>query len=126
MVSSIALRALWKHRWQPIWLFLALITWIAPSQAQTCQTPDEIEAPVRSVLETTARRDFDMAARGDTAGLQQTAIPALASNFGGVEAAIKENQSALAGTQVTVRPPFLLTTDGKEAQGRAEFLCGVL
>jgi hypothetical protein len=84
-----------------------------------------MDAAVRSALETTGKRNFDMAAHGDSAGLKQNAVPTLASNFGGIETAIKDNQAALAGAQATVRPPFLLTADGSQPVARAEFLCGV-
>jgi len=97
----------------------------ADAEAQTCQTATDMDAAVRSALETTARRYFDMAAHGDSAGLKQNAIPALASNFGGIEAAVKENVPMFAGAQVTVRPPFLLAADGNQPLARAEFLCGV-
>jgi hypothetical protein len=84
-----------------------------------------MDAAARSALETTGKRYFDMAAHGDSAGLKQNAIATLASNFGGIETAIKDNQATLAGAQATVRPPFLLTADGTQPVARAEFLCGV-
>lgn len=93
--------------------------------AQTCQSGPDIDAPVRTALETVARRYFDMAARGDAAGLKQNSIASVAANFAAIEAAVKDNGSALAGAQATLRPPFLLTADGPDAIPRAEFLCGV-
>jgi hypothetical protein len=66
-----------------------------------------------------------MAAQGDVAGLKQNSIAAVAASFGGIEAAVKENQAAITGAQATVRPPFVLTADGPEPLARAEFLCGV-
>ena len=69
--------------------------------------------------------DFDLSARGDTAGLQQNSIPALASSFGAVETAVKDNQAAFSGAQATMRPVFLLTAEGSAPLPRAEFLCGV-
>lgn len=105
--------------------WLALIWMAANAAAQTCQSAADMETPVRTALETAARRYFDMAARGDSAALQQSAIPSLALSFGGIEAAVKENQPAFAASQVTVRPPFLLAADGTQPLARAEFLCGV-
>ena len=81
--------------------------------------------PLRSSIEFAAQRYFDMSARGDTAALRQNSIPALASNFGGVEAAVKENADAFRGARALARPPFLLTAEGAEPLPRAEFLCGV-
>ena len=72
--------------WQGGW-WLALIWMIASAEAQTCQSATDMDAAVRSTLETTGRRYFDMAARGDSAALKQNAIPALASNFSGIDAA---------------------------------------
>ncbi|MGB9073773.1 MAG: hypothetical protein WCC22_14130 [Terriglobales bacterium] len=107
------------------WLWVALLSAVAVAQAQTCQSAADMDASVRTALETTAKRYFDMAARGDTAALQQNSIPAVAASFGGIEAAVKDNQSAFAGAPATVRPPFLLTADGNQPLARAEFLCGV-
>jgi hypothetical protein len=98
---------------------------LAPLHAQTCLTASDMDAATRTALETTAQRFFDMAARGDSASLRQNAIASLASNFGGIEGAIKDNQVTLSGTKATVRPPFLLKVEGAAAADRAEFLCGV-
>ena len=48
-----------------------------------------------SALVTTATRFYDMAARGDSASLRQNAIASLASDFSGIENAVKENQANL-------------------------------
>ena len=118
-------KASWGH---PLWqagLGLALIWMVASAEAQTCESVTDMDAAVRSALETTARRYFDLAARGESAALKQNAIPALASNFSGIEAAVKDNQPAFAAAQMTVRPPFFLSADGSQPLARAEFLCGV-
>lgn len=105
------------------WLWLALLG--ASAHAQTCQSAADMEAAVRTALETTAKRYFEMAARGDTTALKQNSITSIAASFGGIETAVKENQVALTGAQATVRPPFLLTAEGPDPLARAEFLCGV-
>lgn len=116
-------RNAWRYR---RWLWLLLLAGTSVFvHAQTCQTAADMDAPVRTGLETVAKRYFEMAARGDTAGLKQNSIAAVVANFAGIEAAVKENQAAFAGARATVRPPFLLTADGTEALARAEFLCGV-
>jgi hypothetical protein len=84
-----------------------------------------MDVQIRTALETTAKRYFDMAARGDSAALRQNAIPSLAGNFSGIEVAIKQNQPGFAGTQPSVRPPFLLTAEGNQPLSHVEFLCGV-
>ena len=93
--------------------------------AQTCYTAADMDQPTRTALESTAKRYFDMAARGDAASLKQNAIPSLASNFGGIENAVKENQPDLTGGQGIPRPPALLKVEGSAPLKSAEFLCGV-
>jgi len=104
---------------------LALLWLSGTIHAQTCQTATDIDSAVRTTLETTAKRYFGLIAQGQTAALQQSAIPSLAASFGGVETLLKDNQTAFASAQAAVRPPFLLTADGSQPLARAEFLCGV-
>jgi hypothetical protein len=92
---------------------------------QTCQSAADMDAATRTALETSGKRYFDMAARGDTVALQQSSIPAISASFSGIEAAVKDNQAVFSGAQATVRPPYFLTADGNEPLARAEFLCGV-
>jgi hypothetical protein len=109
-------------RWLPVlWISLAA----GPGMAQTCLTASDMDEPTRAALVSTARRFYDMAAHGDSASLQRNAIASLASNFSGVEAAVKGSQANLAGAQAVARPPFLLKAEGAEPLARAEFLCGV-
>ncbi len=84
-----------------------------------------MDASARTALETTAKRYFDLSARGDTSTLKLDSIAPVAASFAGIEAAVKENQPAFSGAKATVRPPFLLTAGGTEPLARAEFLCGV-
>ncbi len=105
-------------------VFSILLCWVGFASAQSCQTGSDMDAAIRTALENTAKRYFDMAAKGDTASLQQNAIPSVASSFGGIESAVKENQAAFAGAQAVPRPPFVLEVTGN-ASGRMEFLCGV-
>ena len=95
------------------------------TQAQTCLTTSDMDEATASVLATTAARFYDMAARGDSASLRQNAIASLASDFSGIENAVKENQANLGGIQPVARPPFLLKAEGTAPLERAEFLCGV-
>jgi hypothetical protein len=78
-----------------------------------------------SALVSAATRFYDMAARGDSASLRQNAIASLASDFSGIENAVKENQANLNGVRPVPRPPFLLKAEGTAPLQRAEFLCGV-
>jgi hypothetical protein len=84
-----------------------------------------MNVPVRTALEAAAQRYFAMAAHADTAALRQNSIAGVAASFGGIEAAVKENQPAFTSAQAVVRPPFFLAADGTQPFPRAEFLCGV-
>ena len=81
MVTTVFCRSDRKARWQRCRCGCALIWLMAAAAAQTCQSAADMDAAVRTALETTARRYFDMAAHGDSAGLQQNAIPSLAASF---------------------------------------------
>lgn len=104
--------------------FLALCC-VIPAISQNCQTSADLDDAVRSAITAAAQRYFDMAAKGDTAGLRQNALPSLTSDFSGVEATIKERQPDLAGATAQVKSAFLLETEGSTPMPRAEFYCGV-
>jgi len=93
--------------------------------AETCTTSSDMEPANRTALVTAGQRYFDFLAKGDTASMRQSAIPSLAADFSGIETTVKDNQSALAGSKATARPPFLLEADGTAPIPRAEFYCGV-
>lgn len=117
-----------KNNFSPNTLLLAvavLLCFRSFTSAQTCLTSDEMDAATRSAVQSTSSRYFDMIQRGDSASLKQNAIPALASNFSGVEDTVKENQPNLAGAQATARAPFVLKAEGTAPLARAEFLCGI-
>lgn len=105
-------------------LALSLV-WAGPGRAQTCYTSDDMDAATHTALVNTAKRYFDMAAKGDAASLRQNAIASLASDFSGIENAVKDNQPNFSGASPTPRPPFLLKAEGTAPLARAEFLCGV-
>jgi hypothetical protein len=95
------------------------------AMAENCLTASDMDAATRSALTGAGTRYFDMVARGDAASLRQNSIPSLASDFSGIEGTVKENQSALAGSKASARPPFLLEAEGSAPIPRAEFFCGV-
>lgn len=92
--------------------------------AQTCFTSGDMDAATNSALQTTAKNFFGAVARGDSASLRQNAIASLASNFTGIEGAIKDNQGNFSTAQSTLRSTFLLKAEGTAPQN-VEFLCGV-
>ncbi len=112
-----------RPRLWPLWLLLlcSIAAW-----SQKCTEAKDMDPTTRSAIESAARQYFDMAARGDSAGLQQNSIPAVAQNFGGISNAIQSNLAAIQGSQANVRSAYLL--DASSSTGtieRAEFYCGV-
>lgn len=112
------------------WFFCFLtatvcMLFLGSARAQSCFTSEEIDAGVRSALESTANKYFGMVTQGDAASLRQNAIPSLASSFSGVEGVVNDNKANLAGTTATAQAPYLLKLDGTAPSARAEFLCGV-
>jgi hypothetical protein len=117
-----------KQRKLPMGMSLAvamLIFCAGLAHAQTCFTASDMDEPTRTALVNTAKRYFDMAARGDSATLRQNSIPSVAADFSGIETVVKDNQANLAGAQATPRSPFLLKAEGTAPLPHAEFLCGV-
>jgi hypothetical protein len=93
--------------------------------AQTCQTANDMDAALRTAITNAGQRYFEMAVKGDTVSLRQSAIPGLASDFGGVQNTIQDHQPAMAGAQPSVKSIFLLNADDATPNQRAEFYCGV-
>ena len=112
-----------RVRW--VLLVTSIVLCAGVAGAQTCETADEMGAATRNSLIATGQQFFDSTAKGDVATMRQNAIPSLASDFGGIEGAIKESQSNFAGAQAKARSPFLLKAEGTAPIARAEFLCGV-
>lgn len=106
-------------------LLACLLAVGVPSVAQSCLSGDDMDVPTRTALSDAGKRYFAMAAQGDVASLRQNSIPSVASDFAGIEAAVKDNQANFAVAQPAPRPPFLLKAEGNQAMERAEFLCGV-
>jgi hypothetical protein len=105
--------------------FILAIALTFVAHAQTCFTSADMDEPTRAALQNAGHKYSEMVAHGDSASLKQNATPSLASDFSGVENAVKDNQPALAGATATPRPPFLLKVEGSAPLQRAEFLCGV-
>ena len=113
-----------RRRWL-FWTATTVLLWAGTAVGQSCLTADEMDAATRNGLTAAGRQNFDWSAKGDVASMRQNAIPSVAADFGGIEAAVKESQANFAGAQATPRAPFLLKAEGKEPLERAEFLCGV-
>src|SRR6266481_6812499 len=103
-----------------LWLLL-----MGRVEGETCFTANDMDPATRSALTTSGQRHYDLVARGDSATLRQGAIPAVASDFSGFEATVKDNQPAFVGAKGAPRPPFLLEAQGTAPIPHAEFFCGV-
>jgi hypothetical protein len=102
-----------------------VLLWAWPGAAQTCATTADMDQSVRAALENAGQQFFQMAARGDSAAMQQSSIGVLAANFGPVAAAVNDNKDLLTGAQAGVRNVYLLDAPGSAPLARAEFFCGV-
>lgn len=93
---------------------------------QTCSSGPDLAAATKSAIETAAQRYFNMSAQGDVAGLKANAIPAVASNFTGIEQAVVDNKKFFSEGQPTVTGTYLL--DASQSKGslqHADFYCGI-
>jgi hypothetical protein len=116
----------WRsHSWISLPILLFAFACTTPVAAETCASGGDLDATMRTSLETAAQHYFDLASQGATTTLRQSAIPSLASNFSGIESAVKDNQANFAGAQASPRLPYLLQQQGTAPVERAEFFCGV-
>lgn len=97
----------------------------APAAAESCLAGSEIETPTRTVIERAAGRYLQMAQQGDVFNLRQSAIGALAENFGVIEALVLEARGDIATAVPSLRGAYLLDAPGNAPMARAEFFCGV-
>ncbi|MCU1295834.1 MAG: hypothetical protein JWO91_112 [Acidobacteriaceae bacterium] len=116
LVSSLRLIAL---------TLVAVSALSSSASAQTCLTSDDMDAATRTALTNTANKYFSMAAKGDGASLRQNSIPAIASDFTGIQNVIDDNKANFSAGSASARPPYLLKAEGTAPLQRAEFLCGL-
>lgn len=84
----------------------------------------DLDGTTKQQLDATALKYYQMAATGDTASLQQLSIPAVKSDFNGIQAAINERKADF-GPSATVRKEYELDAPGAATIARAEFFCGI-
>jgi len=104
-------------------LLLILALGVA-SQAEDCKMGSDLDAATKSALENTAQKYYGLASSGNYAELRQDSIPAVASDFSGIEAVIGERKADF-GTSATVRSTYELDAPGNGPLARAEFFCGI-
>ena len=108
------------------WSCLLILLWTAAGWAQRCSEAKDLDPATRGAMESAAKQFFDMAAKGDSAGLQQNAIPSVAQNFGGISGAVRDNLATLQGSTGAIRNTYLLdASTATAAMEKAEFYCGV-
>lgn len=109
-----------------LWPVLLLMLCSIAAWSQRCTEAKDMDPTTRNGIESAARQFFDMAAKGDSAGLQQNAIPAVAENFGGISNAVRDNLASIQGSQANLRNAYLLDASSQTGTiERAEFYCGV-
>jgi hypothetical protein len=112
-------------RSRPAVALLAALLAVAPAAAEVCYTAPEMEPAARAAIERTAQDVFQRTVAGDTAGLRQMSIASLASDFGGIQAAVEEYAERLSGARAGNTRSFLLENNKQQAAARADFFCGV-
>lgn len=110
--------------------FLFSIGLLSQASAQTCASTSELEAPMKSSIESAVSQYFQLAHQGNSAALQQVSTP----DFTEVGNVIVDNKDAFSGT-ATVRLLYVLdhaaqpsrgAFSGPQKQdGRVEFFCGI-
>src|SRR5512146_500392 len=98
-----------------LWPVLLLLLCSMAAWSQRCTEAKDMDPTTRNAIESAARQYFDRAAKGDSSGLQQNAIPAVAGNFGGIENAVRDNLASLQGSQANVRNAYLLDASSATA-----------
>jgi hypothetical protein len=115
----------WPRKWRAVLCALATLTFLCSSaQAEQCKMGSDLDAATKSALDSTAQNYFQMAASGEAASLKAASIPAVASDFNGIEAAINEHKADF-GTSSAVRGTYELDAPGTAPIARAEFYCGI-
>jgi|SRR5579864_1095127 len=111
----------------PVHWFVASLFALLPRgvSAQSCQTLNDMETPIRTTITNAAQRYFEMAVKGDIASIRQNAIPSLVADFGGIEATVKSHEQNLAISKATLKAAFLLNAMETSPNQHAEFYCGV-
>ena len=90
----------------------------ASAAAQTCNTRHDIDPGVKAALERAALNYWNLSAQGNTAALQQAAIPEIQGDFAGIAKSAQDYSAKFRAAQPHVRDVFLLTAEGSAPIGR--------
>ena len=105
-------------------VLMLLLALAVPVLAEDCKMGSDLDAATQSALDSTAQKYYQMAASGNTAALQQSSIPAVASDFSGIQSVINDHKADF-GSSAKVRNTYELDAPGTAPIGRAEFFCGI-
>ncbi|MBZ5568800.1 MAG: hypothetical protein LAN64_13235 [Acidobacteriia bacterium] len=117
-------RSQFCRSWFALLLVITLARPVAVA-AQNCLSDDDLDPGAHSALEQTAQSFIRMSAAGDYASLKAAAVESLASNFGGVEAAVTEHKPDFSGARASPSAMYVLENATKATMERAEFYCGI-
>lgn len=107
-------------------LTLGITLLAASAAAQTCSTRHDMDPGVKAALERAALNYWNLSAQGNTAALQQAAIPEIQGDFAGIAKSAQDYAPKFRQAQPTVRDVFLLVAEGSAPIAEARFYCGVV
>ena len=105
-------------------VFVMVLALSLPLLAEDCKMGSDLDAATKQAMDNTAQKYYQMAATGDLADLQQSAIPTVKSDFSGIQSAVSERKADF-GPSATVRSSYELEAPGDGPIARAEFFCGI-
>lgn len=118
--------SLYRHT---IFLIALVIGMFGGSQAlpaQTCSSGADLDAAIKSAIDSAATHYLAMSKNGDVAGLKSNAIPAITGDFSSIEQAVVTNKAFLAEGPANITGTYLLdATQSKTPLARADFYCGI-
>jgi len=106
-------------------LTLSLALLPAGMQAASCKTQSQMAATQRDALSNVARSLMSEVQTGNIQALRQNTLPAIASDFGGIESTVEGLKPLIAGATITVDNLFVMDSTAEAAGSpRTDFFCG--
>src|SRR5947209_2201812 len=93
-------------------IIVAALVLTPPAHAELCSNALDMDAATRGALERAALTYFDDIPHANSAALQQNSIPAVSSNFSGVQALVNQAAPIFKDAQATIRATYLLDAGG--------------
>jgi len=101
----------------------ALLSIPGAALAATCTMQDEMQPQDRSALAAAAARLSQAIVEGDTATVKAALLPAEASEWSGIQAAVEQAGPLTSGGHVQFRDAFLLDASTETAPADTQFFC---